>query len=249
MNTDIVKHTDGTTSATKMMVLYGFVWMTIVLLVWLASLVLQFDIDPNFYVFSGSVLGILFGARPVQMGLEYGIGLARRKREEKPKPETKQPAKPKQPTKPKPKPKPVAKPTQQAYNRQSPALRKDFGYTVADLHCNDAGKTPVPASMVKGAEKLLDNLAVIWDACGRKKMRINSGYRTPEYNLKIKGAKGSYHMKAMAADIRIDGMKPTEVRNMIVKLMDDGRITKGGYYCKSSFTHYDIRGTKIAIKW
>ena len=39
-----------------------------------------------------------------------------------------------------------------------------------------------------------------------KPVIINSGYRTPEWNKKCDGAKYSYHMRGMAADIRVDGM-------------------------------------------
>jgi uncharacterized protein YcbK (DUF882 family) len=79
-------------------------------------------------------------------------------------------------------------------------------------------------------------------------MTITSAYRTQAHNRKIGGAKGSYHMKAMAADFRLDGMKPTETRNLVERLINTGKITAGGFYCMSTFTHYDCRGTKIRIK-
>ena len=39
-----------------------------------------------------------------------------------------------------------------------------------------------------------------------KPVIITSGYRTPEWNKKCGGAKYSYHMRGMAADIRVDGI-------------------------------------------
>ena len=40
-----------------------------------------------------------------------------------------------------------------------------------------------------------------------KPVIITSGYRTPTWNAKCNGAKYSYHMRGMAADIRVDGME------------------------------------------
>ena len=41
-----------------------------------------------------------------------------------------------------------------------------------------------------------------------KPVIITSGYRTPEWNKKCGGAKYSYHMRGMAADIRVNGISP-----------------------------------------
>ena len=44
-----------------------------------------------------------------------------------------------------------------------------------------------------------------------KPVYINSGYRTPTRNKAVGGAKYSYHMRGMAADIRIEGMTAKEI--------------------------------------
>ena len=44
-----------------------------------------------------------------------------------------------------------------------------------------------------------------------KPVIINSGYRTPTRNKAVGGAKYSYHMRGMAADIRINGMTAKEI--------------------------------------
>ena len=46
-----------------------------------------------------------------------------------------------------------------------------------------------------------------------KPVIITSGYRTPKWNEKCGGAKYSYHMRGMAADIRVDGMSAKEIAN------------------------------------
>jgi uncharacterized protein YcbK (DUF882 family) len=38
-----------------------------------------------------------------------------------------------------------------------------------------------------------------------KPVIITSGYRTAEWNKKCNGAKDSYHLRGMAADVRVDG--------------------------------------------
>ena len=49
-------------------------------------------------------------------------------------------------------------------------------------------------------------------------------------------------MKAKAADIRIKGMSPEEVREVVISLIKEGKIKKGGVGLYKSFVHYDTRG-------
>lgn len=42
-------------------------------------------------------------------------------------------------------------------------------------------------------------------------VNINSGYRCEAHNAEVGGSKTSHHMKGMAADIRVEGVKPAEV--------------------------------------
>lgn len=67
-----------------------------------------------------------------------------------------------------------------------------------------------------------------------KPITVTSGYRAPEYNAKIGGAKYSYHMKGMAADIKISGVSPKDVANVARKL------GAGGVGTYPTFTHVDV---------
>ena len=93
-------------------------------------------------------------------------------------------------------------------------LTKNF--SLWEFKCRDGSN--VPAEYMDNVVKLADNLQVLRDVVG-KPIRVISGYRSPKYNRRIGGARKSQHMKAKAADIRISGMTPVEVKELIVSLI------------------------------
>lgn len=64
---------------------------------------------------------------------------------------------------------------------------------------------------------------------------INSAYRTPEHNKKVKGAKASYHLQGRAFDIVVKGHTPQEVARYAQTLGIRGIIQYDG------FVHVDSR--------
>ena len=62
----------------------------------------------------------------------------------------------------------------------------------------DGRPSPYPLVVQEGLYQLLEEIR---DEFG-KPIVVNSGYRSPEHNKNIGGAKNSYHVKGMAADIR-----------------------------------------------
>lgn len=66
---------------------------------------------------------------------------------------------------------------------------------------------------------------------------INSGYRTPEWNAKTGGAKCSYHMKGMAADIAVKGHTTKEVAEIASRILGN----HGGVIRYTNFVHVDVR--------
>ena len=116
-------------------------------------------------------------------------------------------------------------------------LSKNF--KKSEFKCNDGSETP--DELMGNLRDLVENLQIIRDTIG-KPIRVISGYRSPKYNRKINGAKRSQHMKSKAADIVIRGMKPVEVRSIIIKLIKEGKIKKGGVGLYKYFVHYDVRG-------
>jgi uncharacterized protein YcbK (DUF882 family) len=67
----------------------------------------------------------------------------------------------------------------------------------------------------------------------RQRIQIVSGFRAPMFST----ADLSYHTRGMAADIRVPGMTPLMVRDL-VEAMGVGGV---GYYPTSQFVHVDVR--------
>ena len=112
-------------------------------------------------------------------------------------------------------------------------------FALHEFRCKDG--TDVPEELMKNVEELARNLQVLRERIG-KSIIVISGYRSPKYNRKIGGARKSQHMSAKAADIIVPGMKPDEVREIILELIKEGKMKKGGVGRYTTFTHYDIRG-------
>jgi len=101
----------------------------------------------------------------------------------------------------------------------------------------------IPNNVLPNILQLAKNLQVLRDAIG-KSISITSGYRSPQHNKKIGGAKDSQHVKGLAADIKVSGMTPKEVALVIEGLIEQGKMKQGGIGIYPSWVHYDVRGTK-----
>ena len=88
-------------------------------------------------------------------------------------------------------------------------------------------------------EYLVTVLEILRNKLG-KPVIITSGYRTPEWNAKCRGAKYSYHMRGMAADIRVDGVTPKEIANKLNAIVPD----ECGIIVYNSWVHFDLRTSK-----
>ncbi len=65
---------------------------------------------------------------------------------------------------------------------------------------------------------------------------INSGYRTPSWNVKVGGTQNSYHCKGMAADIVVKGHSSNEVAKYADSIMEQGGVIR-----YTNFVHVDVR--------
>lgn len=73
-----------------------------------------------------------------------------------------------------------------------------------------------------------------------KPVIINSGYRTPTRNKAVGGAKYSYHMRGMAADIRINDMTAKEIANKLNTIIPN----ECGIIVYENWVHIDTRTKK-----
>jgi uncharacterized protein YcbK (DUF882 family) len=101
-----------------------------------------------------------------------------------------------------------------------------------------------PEEVKTNLAELAENLQVLRDHFGRP-VTITSGYRSPARNEKVGGARDSFHVRGMAADLQITGVAPRVVYSAIELLIKSGKMKEGGLGLYNGWVHYDIRGRKI----
>ncbi|MGI9481984.1 MAG: YcbK family protein [Hyphomicrobiales bacterium] len=68
-------------------------------------------------------------------------------------------------------------------------------------------------------------------------VRVTSGCRTKLGNRLVGGARKSYHLKCMAADIRVSSVSQIALRQFLKTLPGRGGV---GTYCNKSIVHIDV---------
>ena len=126
-------------------------------------------------------------------------------------------------------------------------------FNLSEFKCRDNGELLVNSEALNHIDRLQR-----FRSWYNRPMRVNSGYRTPEYNKKIGGAAKSKHMKGIASDIAL----PQEfysftsqrreqffnnIRNKWFDLCSIDGVNGGvGFY--DTFFHLDSR-TSIRAFW
>ena len=118
-------------------------------------------------------------------------------------------------------------------------VTKNFNLNEFNSKCG----RPMPENIKKNIIELIHNLQVIRDEV-KVPISITSGYRSPEHNAKVKGAKDSQHVKGTAVDFKVQGLTPKQVAVIVERLIKEGKIKQGGIGIYPSWVHYDIRGVK-----
>lgn len=103
-------------------------------------------------------------------------------------------------------------------------------FKVKEFACQDGSQ------VVFVDDYLVSILDILRNKIG-KPVIITSGYRTPTRNSMVGGAKYSYHMRGMAADIRVNGMTAKEIANKLNKIIPYGC----GIIVYNTWVHIDTR--------
>ena len=69
------------------------------------------------------------------------------------------------------------------------------------------------------------------------KIVVTSGYRSPSYNRKVRGARRSMHMFCAAADVQVSGVGKWELARYVRSLPGRGGV---GTYCHTNSVHIDV---------
>ena len=111
-------------------------------------------------------------------------------------------------------------------------LTKNF--KLSEFACKDG--TPVPDYLIDNVRLVAEQLQIVRDYFG-KPIKVNSGYRTREYNIKVGGSPKSYHLLGLAADIKPLWDIPINEFYKTVKKLTNFM----GYGIGTTFLHCDLR--------
>lgn len=113
-------------------------------------------------------------------------------------------------------------------------LKLSNNFTVKEFACKDGSDSVlIDTALVELLQKIRDYFG--------KPITITSAYRTPEHNRKVGGSSGSYHVKGMAADIKISGVSAVEIAYFAQTVTNGVGVY---YYGSSDFVHVDTRASR-----
>jgi hypothetical protein len=104
-------------------------------------------------------------------------------------------------------------------------LSANFHLSEYECRCSKCSETLVDLDHVAKLQQLREDLA--------SPIKITSGYRCPDHNAAVGGAKLSQHKLGTATDIQVKGMDPSEVQDACEHFKGLGRY--------DTFTHIDSR--------
>ena len=111
-----------------------------------------------------------------------------------------------------------------------------------EFDCRDG--SVMPEDVLANIKLLATNLQSIRNKINEP-IFISSGYRSIKHNKKVGGKSNSYHLKGLAADLVSKNFSPKELAAIILILMEENIILKGGIGLYDGFVHFDIRGNLV----
>ena len=131
---------------------------------------------------------------------------------------------------------------ERGYNIFFEIMKLTKNFNLEEFACKDG--TPVPKRYLENCRELAENLQVLRDSLGVP-LEVLSGYRTVKHNKKIGGAPASFHLTASAVDLKASSIPTYKIYMRILKLMEEGKMKKGGLKCYPTWVHYDTRGKQV----
>ena len=118
--------------------------------------------------------------------------------------------------------------------RSSPTVEQPI---IIPASINAEDDPPGPRGSAIGLNPRLVNLLGQVERHFGKPVIITSGCRSAADNRRAGGARQSYHLRCMAADIKVAGVSESQVLTYVRKLPGRGGV---GTYCRNSIVHIDV---------
>ena len=119
-----------------------------------------------------------------------------------------------------------------------------------ELACHNSDKTPYPERWREDRAVLLGEVfELIRQESGSHPLKVLSGYRTTQHNIKIGGSRNSQHVLGRALDLNPpEGWTVDQFHSLIRNLANSGRVIRGlGKY--PTFVHVDVRPSMSLVSW
>lgn len=114
---------------------------------------------------------------------------------------------------------------------------KEYGhFSRKELECRHCHELVIDDRLVQALNELR--------ALIKKPIIINCAYRCAEHNKAVGGVKNSQHVLGKAADIRIKGMTPRDIKLYALRVP---AFEQGGIGTYKTFIHLDVR--KRRARW
>ena len=117
-----------------------------------------------------------------------------------------------------------------------PDVRLGKYFSSKEFKCHCCNFFIIDSALIEGLEELRKGLG--------QPVFVSSGYRCPRHNTAVGGAKNSYHMKGMAADIYVHNVS---VEDLYQRAQDIELFNGFGLY--DNFIHLDVRNTLKRVTW
>ena len=115
-------------------------------------------------------------------------------------------------------------------------------FNKSEFECNCGCE--MPNEVFLQIQKLASQLQCIRDFI-RFPIKITSAYRCPSHNKEVGGVSNSQHVLGKASDIQVSDSSPEAIYQVIDTLAEYGHVLQGGLGLYNTFTHYDIRKTRV----